>query len=163
MGDNTLQHTQFDGMADYIAALDTVCASAQRTLNIFEKNFEDIGFNSIARFETLQRFLLSNDMNRLNLLAHDPQPLIRFCPRMMTLLRQFGHNMFIYQTPKILHHVTDPFAIADNTHYVRRYHFDDTRGLLAMNDPEEAHRLSALFQEMWNSSQPCVSGTTLGL
>jgi hypothetical protein len=159
----TLQHTQFDGVADYIAALDTVCASAQRTLNIFEKDYDAIGFNSEARFETLRRFLLSNSMNRINILAHDPQLLIRFCPRMMTLLTQFGHNMFIYQTPKNLQHITEPFAVADNTHYVRRYHFDDTRGLLAKNDPEEARRLNSRFQEMWASSHPCASATKLGL
>lgn len=163
MSNDTLQHTQFDGAADYIAALDTVCASARHTLNVFEKNFEDIGFNSEARFATLRRFLLSNSMNRFNLLAHDPQPLIRFCPRMMTLLTQFSHSMFIYQTPKSLQNITEPFAVADNANYVRRYHFDDTRGLLAKNDPEEARRLNSLFHEMWASSHPCASGTKLGL
>jgi hypothetical protein len=163
VSDDTLQHTQFDGVTDYIAALDTVCASAQHTLNIFEKNFDGIGFNSEARFDALRRFLLANSMNRLQLLAHDPQPLIRFCPRMMTLLREFGHGMFIYQTPKSLQHITEPFAVADNACYVRRYHFDDTRGLLAKNDPEESRRLNSRFQEMWLSSQPCASGTKLGL
>ncbi len=163
MSNDTLQHTQFDGVADYVAALDTVCASAQHTLNIFENNYEDIGFNSEARYDSLRRFLLANSNNRLNLLAHNPQPLVRYCPRMMMLLRQFGHSMFIYQTPMSLQHVTEPFAVADNAHYVRRYHFDDTRGLLARNDPEEARRLNSLFQEMWVSSHPCASGTTLGL
>ncbi len=163
MSNDTLQHSTFDAVSDYIAALDTVCSSAQRTLNIFEQNFEGIGFNSEARFDMLQRFLLSSPINRLNLLAHDPQHLIRYCPRMMMLLRQFGNSMFIYQTPKNLLHISDPFAVADNTHYVRRYHFDDTRGLLGKNDPEEARRLNSRFNEMWNSSHPCVSGTTLGL
>jgi hypothetical protein len=163
MSDDILQHTKLDGVADYIAALDTVCASAQNTLNVFEKDFDGLGFNSEARFDVLRRFLLANSMNRLNLLAHDPQPLIRFCPRMMTLLTQFGHSMFIYQTPKSLQHITEPFAVADNAHYVRRYHFDDTRGLLAQNDPEEARRLNLRFQEMWLSSRPCASGTKLGL
>jgi hypothetical protein len=77
MSEDTLQHTPFDGVSDYIAALDTVCASAQHTLNIFENDYADIGFNSEARFETLRSFLLSNSNNRLNLLAHNPQPLIR--------------------------------------------------------------------------------------
>jgi hypothetical protein len=163
LSDDALQHSTFDGVADYIAALDTVCSSAQRTLNIFEQNFEGIGFNSEARFNMLQRFLLASPINRVNLLAHDPQHLVRYCPRMMLLLRQFGNSMFIYQTPKNLLHVSDPFAVADNANYVRRYHFDDTRGLLARNDPEEARRLNSRFSEMWNSSHPCVSGTTLGL
>ncbi|ADE12515.1 DUF7931 domain-containing protein [Sideroxydans lithotrophicus] len=163
MSDDSLQHTQFDGVADYVAALDTVCSSAQHTLNIFEQNYEDIGFNSEARFDILRHFLLASPINRLNLLVHDPQHLIRFCPRMMMLLRQFGHGMFIYQTPRNLQNITEPFAVADDAHYVRRFHFDDTRGLLAQNDPEGARLLNSRFHEMWTSSHPCASGTTLGL
>lgn len=163
MSDDSLQHTQFDGVADYVAALDTVCSSAQHTLNIFEQNYEDIGFNSEARFDILRHFLLASPINRLNLLVHDPQHLIRFCPRMMMLLRQFGHGMFIYQTPRNLQNITEPFAVADDAHYVRRFHFDDTRGLLAKNDPEGARLLNSRFREMWTSSHPCASGTTLGL
>ena len=163
MSDDALQHSTFDGVADYITALDTVCSSAVRTLNIFEQNFENIGFNSETRYDILHRFLISSTVNRLNLLAHDPQHLIRYCPRMMTLLRQFGSSMYIYQTPKSLLHVTEPFAVADNSHYVRRFHFDDTRGLLAKNDPGEARRLNSHFSEMWTSSHPCASATTLGL
>ncbi len=163
MSDDTLQHSAFDGVADYIVALDTLCASAQRTLNIFEQNYEGIGFDSAARFDTLRRFLVASPINRLNMLAHDPQHLIRYCPRVIVLLRQFGNSMSIYQTPASLRSISDPFAIADNAIYVRRYHFDDTRGLLGINDPEEARRLNSSFNEMWTSSHPCVSGTTLGL
>jgi hypothetical protein len=163
VSDDVLQHTTLDGVTDYIAALDTVCASAQRTLNIFEQNYEGFGFNSEARFDMLNRFLIASPINRLNVLAQDPQHLIRYCPRMMTLLRQFGESMFIYQTPRSLQNISEAFAVADNSNYVRRYHFDDTRGLLARNDPEEARRLNSRFQEMWASSHSCASGTTLGL
>jgi hypothetical protein len=162
-GDDILQHTQFDGVADYVAALDTICASAQHTLNIFENDYDGIGFNSEARYDVLHRFLLNSPINRLNLLVHDPQHLIRYCPRMMTLLRQFGNSMFIFQTPQSLQHISEPFAVADSSDYVRRYHFDDTRGLLARNDPEGARLLNSRFQEMWSSSHSCASGTKLGL
>lgn len=163
MSDDTLQHSSFDGMSDYITALDTVCASAQHTLNIFEKDFDNIGFNSEARFDTLRRFLLANTNNRLNLLAYNPQPLIRYCPRIMILLREFGHGVFVFQTPQNLQNITDPFAVADGIHFVRRYHFDDMRGILAKNDPEGARQLDSRFHEMWGSSHSCASGTKLGL
>jgi hypothetical protein len=163
MADDTLQHVTFDGAADYIAALDTVCSSAQHTLNIFEKDFSDIGFNSEARYDALRHFLLGSVNNRLQLLAHDPQYLVRYCPRMMTLLREFSHSMAIYQTPPHMKNVTEPFAVADSAHYVRRYHFDDTRGLLARNDPEGARLLNSRFQEMWLSSHQGATPTRLGL
>lgn len=158
-----LQHTPLNGVADYIGALDTVCAAAQHTLNIFEKNYEDIGFNSEARYDMLRHFLLAGSNNRLNLLAHDTQHLIRYCPRMMLLLREFSHSMFIYQTPPHMLNVTEPFAVADDAHYVRRYHFDDTRGLLAKNDPEGARLLNSRFHEMWTASHSGATPTRLGL
>jgi len=158
-----LQHTALNGTADYIAALDTLCSLAQHSLYIFEKNFEDIGFNSEARHDTLRRFLLANPANRLHLLAHDARPIVQHCPRLMLLLRQFGHSMHIYQTPQHLLHLSEPFAVADESHYVRRFHFDDPRGILAQHDVESARVLKSRFTEMWSSSHPALSATTLGL
>jgi len=82
---------------------------------------------------------------------------------MMMLLHQFGTGMFIYQTPKHLQHITEPFSVADESNYVRRFHFDDPRGILALNDPEKARVLKSRFLEMWTSSHPAVSTTKLGL
>lgn len=160
---DTLQHTPFDGIADYVAALDTVCTAAQHTLNIFENNYKDIGFNSAARSDSLRRLLLAGPNHRLQLLAHDAQHLARYCPRIVNLLREFGHSMTIRQTPPHLRNVTEPFAVADDAHYVRRYHFDDSRGLLARNDPEGARMLNARFHEMWQASHPAPETSTLGL
>jgi len=163
MNNDTLQHTKLDGIAEYTAALDTLCRLARRNLLLFEKNYEDLGFNSEARYETLHHFLLANPANRLLVLANDTHYLSTLCPRMMILLRQFGGSMFIHQTPASLSHITEPFAVADETHYVRRFHFDDPRGILAQHDPENARALKSRFMEMWSASRPAVSATKLGL
>ena len=163
MNNDTLQHTKLDGIAEYTAALDTLCRLARRNLLLFEKNYEDLGFNSEARYETLHHFLLANPANRLLVLANDTHYLSTLCPRMMMLLRQFGGSMFIHQTPASLSHITEPFAIADDAHYVRRFHFDDPRGILAQHDPENARALKSRFMEMWSASRPAVSATKLGL
>lgn len=160
---NEAQHTRFDGNADYIAALDTICSAASHSLFIFEKNFEDIGFNSEARYNTLRHFLLANSRAQLRLLTHETQYLSRNCPRMMMLLQQFGHNLSIHRTPQHMHQFTEPFAVADESHYVRRFHFDDTRGILAKDDPQGARSLKSQFEEMWTASQPAVSASVLGL
>ncbi|MDD4910987.1 MAG: hypothetical protein PHP57_01705 [Sideroxydans sp.] len=163
MGNEALQHTAFDGVADYLSALDSVCSSAQRTLNVFDKNFADSGFNSEARYETLRHFLLQSSSNRLQLLAHDTQYLVRYSPRMMILLQEFSHSMAINQTAPHMHNITEPFAVADHTDFVRRFHFDDTRGVLAKNDSEGARILNARFQEMWLASHTGATPTRLGL
>ena len=163
MNDDTLQHTKLDGIVDYTAALDTLCKLAQRNLYLFEKNFDGLGFNTEARYTTLRNFLLANPAHRLFVLAHDTHYLSTLCPRMMMLLHQFGTSMFIYQTPKNLQHISEPFSVADDAHYVRRFHFDDPRGILAQHDPENALVLKSRFLEMWASSHPGTSATRLGL
>ena len=163
MNGDELQHTAINGTTEYIAALDALCASAQRTLLIFENDFDNLGFNSEARFNTLRSFLLASPNARLHLLAHDTQVLVRFCPRMMLLLRQFSHNMAIHQTPANLRHITEPFAVADENSFVRHFHFDDARGVWAPNDHGGARLLKSRFEEMWTTSRPGASSTTLGL
>lgn len=163
MSDEALQHTQLNSVADYSAALDTLCRQAKHELCLFEKDFDGLGFNGEARYETLRAFLLANPSNRLMVLVHDTHYLATLCPRMMMLLRQFGGGMFIYQTPKNLQQVTEPFSVVDNAHYVRRFHFDDPRGILAQHDPENARALKSRFMEMWSSSHQAISPTTLGL
>jgi hypothetical protein len=158
-----LQHTRLDGIADYIAALDTLCKLAQQDLYLFEKDFDGLGYNTEARYTTLRHFLLTNPAHRLFVLTHDTHYLSTLCPRMMMLLKQFGTSMFIYQTPKNLQCITEPFSVTDNAHYVRRFHFDDPRGILAQHDPENARALKSRFMEMWASSHPGISSTQLGL
>lgn len=158
-----LQRTALNGTADYIAALDTICGLVQHNLVIFERDFHDLGFNSGVRHDILRDFLLSSPYSRLHLLAHNTRPLTQHCPRLLNLLRQFSHNMHIYQTPQHLQHLSDPFAVADESHYVRRFHFDDPRGILAQNDAEGTRPLKSRFDEMWAASHPAVSATTLGL
>ncbi len=163
MNEGTLQHTRLDGIADYTAALDALCQRVQHNLYLFEKNYDGLGFNSEARYETLRRFLLASPNNRLYVLTHDTRYLSTLCPRMMMLLRQFGSSMFIHKTPPHLQQISEPFAVADDAHYVRRFHFDDPRGIVGLYDPENARTLKSRFLEMWEASRPAVSGTQLGL
>lgn len=156
-------HTHLDGIADYTAALDKLCGLACRKLYLFEKDFDGLGFNSEARYATLRHFLLGNPANRMYVLAQDTHYLSAFCPRMTMLLRQFDDRLFIRQAAKNLQHITTPFSVADDAHYVRRFHFDDPRGLLAQNDPENARTLEALFMQMWENSHTALSATKLGL
>ncbi|HUW24981.1 MAG TPA: hypothetical protein VMW07_00455 [Gallionella sp.] len=163
MDNDTLQHIKLNGIADYSAALDTLCKLARHNLFLFERNYEGLGFNTEARYQTLHHFLLTNPANRLLVLTHDTHYLSTLCPRMMMLLRRFGNSMFIHQAPVSLRHVSEPFAVADDAHYVRRFHFDDPRGILAQHDPENTRALKSRFMEMWSASHPAVSATKLGL
>jgi len=161
--DTELKHTQLNGTDDYIEALNTICGMARRSLCIFEQDFDGLGFNSERRYDLLYRFLIASPANRLFMLAHDTSYLSRDCPRVGMLLRNFSHNMQIYRTPQHMINISEPFAVADETHFVRRFHFDDTRGILAENDPQGARALQSQFTEMWAASRPGMSANTTGL
>jgi len=161
--ENAPAHEKLEGIVDYTAALDALCKLALHHLCIFEKNYEGLGFNDEARYQTLRHFLLANPANRLMILTHDPRYLATHCPRITMLLQQFGNSLFIFQTPKNLQHLTEPFAIADDIHYVRRFHFDDPRGIFAQHAPESARALKSRFNEMWANSHQAIAATKLGL
>lgn len=160
MDDESPHSTPFTTAAEYSAALDSLCASVKRTLYIFEQDFFNIGFNSNERYETLRAYLLAGPYSELHMLAHETRHISQHCPRMMNLLRQFGHNMKIYQTPKHLKHLAEAFAVADDTNYVRRFHIDSTRGIAGFNDPATARNLRSRFAEMWQASQPSPHTTS---
>lgn len=163
MSEPTSRHTQLNGVVEYSNALDQLCRLAKTELYLFEKNYDGLGFNSESRYEALKSFLLESPTHRLHILAHDTHHLSTRCPRMMNLLRQFGASMSIYITPKHMQKITDPFSVADSTHFVRRFHFDDPRGVFGENDPETSRTLKSRFMEMWGASHTGISGTTLGL
>jgi hypothetical protein len=163
MSENSVEHAKLGSMKDYSDALDKLCGLAEHHLYFFEKNYEGTGFNSEARYRTLRSFLLASPARRLFMLAHDTHWLSTQCPRMMMLLRQFGASMFVYQTPKHLQNITEPFSVADSSNFVRRFHFDDPHGIFGMNDPGSARVLQSRFMEMWTSSRQGLSSVTLGL
>lgn len=157
------ERTSIDGTAAYIVALDKICSLANSTLYIYEKDFADLGFNTETRYNTLRQFLLANSYNQLHLLTQDTHYLASLCPRIMMLLRYFSHNMTIRHLPLHMHHLASPFAVVDNLHFVRRFHFDSMQGVFTTNEPQEARSLHAQFNEMWLSSRTTLSATTLGL
>jgi hypothetical protein len=161
--DTPPRHTRLEGIAQYSAAIDTVIAKAQRRIRVFDRNLENIGFNTPGRQELLRSFLLARRVNHLDIVVHDTGYLSRNCPRMLLLLRQFSHGVSIHQTHAHMQGVYDPFVIADGEHYVHRFHFDDSRSLLALDDPQEARNLNDRFDELWDASFPAVFATTIGL
>ena len=163
MSENTIQHVKLTGINDYSDGLDKLCKIAKHNLYLFEKNFEGIGFNSEERYSTLRNFLLASPVHRLYVLAHDTRWLSTHCPRMMMLLRQFGGNISIYQTPTHLQNITEPFSVADDNNFIRRFHFDDPRGIFGLNDPGTARVLQSRFLEIWAASRQGISSVTLGL
>ena len=154
---------QINGVAEYEEALDILIELARRHLRIFDYNLEDGGYNTLRRFELLRTFFLASRNNRLEIVLHDTDYLTRFCPRMIMLFKQFSHAVTIMKTTPEAKCIYDPFAVADLTCYVHRFHYDGPRALLALNDVEGSHVLINRFAEIRDASAPAITATTLGL
>lgn len=158
-----LLHRQLNGTADYADAIDTLIGLARHRLRIFDYNLEDGGYSTLRRHERLRTFLLASRSNRLEIVLHDIDYLTRFCPRILSLLKQFSHATTIQETTPQAKGIYDPFAIADEACFLHRFHYDNPRALLALNDIEGSHVLIKRFEEIRAASAPTIAATTLGL
>lgn len=153
----------FDTPAEYRLAIDQAVRAARRSIRVFDRNLEDAGFNGAARFETLRAFLLSGRDRRLDFVLHDVDYVQRYCPRVLSLQRQFSHAVNIHQTTSEARSVHDGILVVDDAHYVHRFHFDHPRGEWVLNDLAKTQPLLRRFESLWQASAPAVSATTLGL
>lgn len=152
---------KIESIAAYEEALDQIIEQAQQRLRIFDNRLAQ-GYNTSKRNELLRSFLLANRANRIQIVLHHTDSLERDCPRLLNLRRQFSHAFSIQQTIEEARSIYDPFVIADEAHYLHRFHYDYIRSSLALNDEEGARTLSERFNELWVASA-AVATTNLGL
>jgi len=156
-------HGRFDTLTDYRSAIDRAIRCARRHIRVFERNLQDCGFNDPQRHEALNAFLLNNRDNRLQIVLHDVDYVQRYCPRTLSLLSRFSHAVSIHRTTQEARGVYDGIIVADDAHYIHRFHFDQPRGDWVCNDIGRTQPLLRRFEEIWGASFVAVPATTLGL
>lgn len=152
----------FEGRIAYEQALDELIANAAHTVRIFDRNI-GTGFNSPQRYELLRQLLLARRTNRVHLVLHETANIVRDCPRLIALLRQFSQSVSIHQTLPEAWRVYDPFSIADDTRFVHRFHYDSARGIATVGDIAATSLLLKRYEEIWQASAPALAATTIGL
>jgi len=153
---------KLEGMAAYEQAFDEMISRATHTVRVFDRRIGG-AFNSPQRYDLLRRLLLARRTNRVHIVLHETTNIVRDCPRLIMLARQFSHGIAIHQTLPAARRVYDPFAIADETRFVHRFHYDDTRAAATVGDIAATRSLLKRFDEIWQASTPAVSAATTGL
>ncbi len=156
------QHSPILGIVEYEAAIDTILQKASSKIRIFDNGLGR-EYNSSRRIELLRHFLLASRRNSVQIVLHETQTMDRNCPRILNMLRTYGHSMSIHETHPTAKSVYDPFVVVDDRCFVHRFHFDEMRGLLGLDDPIGTHTFIERYAEIWEASSPAVSATTLGL
>lgn len=149
--------------AEYRQACDTVLGRAGRELLIFDRDLLKLQLDDNTRLHLLSNFLASDRLRRIRIVLHDPDPLHRQAPRLMQVITRFAHMIEVRQSPDNLRHLADTHLLADDAHGVRRFHIEQPRSALVIDDPAYIHPWRQRFEELWNLSQPCLQINTTGL
>lgn len=149
--------------ADYRQACDMVFGKAQRELLFFDRDLAALRLEAKDRTDALTRFLHDDSLRRIRIVLHDPAALERKAPRLMQFFARFSHVVEVRQTPDNLRHLADTHVLADEAHGVRRFHVDQPRSALILDDPAYLSPWRLRFEELWELSHTCLRATTTGL
>jgi hypothetical protein len=156
-------YTLLTSEAEYRQACDTVLGRAEREILIFDRDLRGLQLDHKPRLESLVTFLATDHLCRIRVVLHDPGPLHHQAPRLMQLIARFSHLIDVRQSPDNLRHLADAHLLADDAHAVRRFHFDQPRSALVLDDPAYVHPWRQRFEELWGLSHPCLQLNTTGL
>jgi uncharacterized protein YjiS (DUF1127 family) len=156
-------YTLLTSEAEYRQACDTVLGRAEHEILIFDRDLRSLQLDHKPRLESLVTFLTTDRLRRIRVVLHDPGPLHREAPRLMQLIARFSHLIEVRQSPDNLRHLADAHLLADDAQGVRRFHVDQSRGALILDDPAYIHPWRQRFEELWGLSHPCLQINTTGL
>lgn len=152
----------FDSEAGFRAAIDLTLAAASRDLRVFDQDLGRMGLEAPTRIAALTSFLASG-RGSIRMVLHDTALLEQRSPRLISLIRTYGHAIEVRRTPDHLRQVPDCWVLADRSCATIRFHIDHPRGKLLMAAPVEVRPWWDRFDELWEASAACSPGATVGL
>jgi hypothetical protein len=150
-------------IAAQVAALDELIRIARHSIRVFDCDMAQMGWNTPARAEALAAFLRRSRTAKLDIIVHDTHWLEASCPRLVALLKVFSDRITIYKTGPGAQGAADPLVLVDARHFLHRFHVEQPRAALAIEEPHLARPLVNRFDEIWATGEPGLTGTVLGL
>ncbi len=157
------REAMLDTVAAQASAIDKLIVLALHKVRIFDIDLAEGGWQTAARAENLAAFLRRSPNARIELIVHDTRWMESSCPRLLALLKTYSHAMTLYRTGAEAKSAMDPLLIADDRHFLHRFHIDQPRAALAIEQPQLARPLVTRFEQIWNTGEPGLSATILGL
>ena len=151
----------FTTLSEYRLAVDTVIASAQTSLNIYDTDLADLDLEDPARHALLRGFLAKGTVRRLRVVLLDPLYLQQQAARMQNLIRDFSHQVEIrVLTEK---RDADAYIYSDAGVCLYRPQHDHAKSILTLEDKSRYRLLAGRFAQMFDAAEQSVSSTVLGL
>lgn len=149
--------------SEYESAVQEILKLATHTLRIFDENLSPLKLERPEHIATLRQFLSASPKHLLQIAVQNAGHIRVNSPRLMELLDTYSHNLQIIECPPHLAALSDSLIFADGKHGVVRFHKDQARAKLILDDIEECtpylHRHDQILEE---GGSP-VTGRSLGL
>ncbi len=155
-----------DGKTEAASAVEELLACARSELRIFDTTpaaLRDRDFGRPTRIEQLRQMLIANRNHRVRIVLHETGGIESELPRLLKLLALLSAQIQIHRTTASARDARDVMVIADDAHFWRKPHFEHPRSILTLHDPAAAQPFIDRFEEIWQNSEPAVSGDTAGL
>ena len=123
--------------SDHDHSLQKVLLLATRTLRIFDEDLTRLGLENTENAFFLRRFLTSERRNTLTIVVRNADPLVAA--------------------------LSDAMVLADNAHALVRFHKDQVRSKVLIDNTDECRPYLLRFEEVLKEGGTPISATTLGL
>ena len=157
------RHRTLETINEQIAAIDELVGLATQSIRVFDVDLSQTGWNGVARSEKLAAFLRGSREARLEIIVHDTRWLESSGARLMALLKMFSFGITVYRTGAEAKGAMDPLVIVDGRHFLHRFHIEQPRAALGIEQPQDAQPLINRFEEIWATGEPGITATVLGL
>lgn len=153
----------FETPTEFRAAFDTLLASTQRQLRLYDHDLGLFDIDHAPRHAALRAQCVAGGGRRIELLLDDISHVARNHPRLIQLVRDFGHVLEIRQADPDAPRPDQAFVLADRHGALIRADKTAVHGTLHLDDARDTVLLNQNFEGMWQRAQAHVSATTLGL
>ena len=154
---------RLDTLAALVRAQDELIALARQHVKVFDVDLSWGGWHTASRCEALSQFLRHDRAARLSVIVHDTRWLEASGSRFTALLTRHAHAMTLYRTGSGARAAMDPLLIVDDLHFLHRQHIDWPRATLSIGNRQRAMPLVERFDEIWETGEPGLAGSVLGL
>lgn len=151
----------FSFRSEFHRAVLDLLARSRHSLVLADYDFSDWPIESPAGCAEISRLLRQPDAS-LRLVVHSPEWLERHGARFGQLRQVFAGRIECRQAPAAIA-AGEGLMIGDRIHLLRRAHYQAFRGRLLLAMPESVEPWSRKYEQLWQESAPCLTGTTTGL
>jgi hypothetical protein len=155
--------SRFETPAELRDAFDALLAGTHRQLRLYDHDLSLLEMDHAPRHAALRAVCVAGGGRRIELLLDDISLVARKHPRLMQLVRDFGHVLEIRQADFDAPRPEQAFVLADHHSVLLRADKTAVHGTLHLDDARDAVLLNQEFERMWQRAPASVSATTLGL